>query len=49
MAYNLNAPPSPEELQHLAQPWRPYRTRVSLHLRAMLEAETRETAQQAKP
>jgi 3-methyladenine DNA glycosylase/8-oxoguanine DNA glycosylase len=26
MAYALEAPPTPEELQRLAQTWRPYRT-----------------------
>ena len=42
MAYRLDAPPTPEELERLAQNWRPYRTWVSLHLRAMLEEETGE-------
>jgi DNA-3-methyladenine glycosylase II len=42
MAYDLDAPPTPEELRRLAQNWRPYRTWVSLHLRAMLEEETGE-------
>jgi DNA-3-methyladenine glycosylase II len=42
MAYGLDAPPSAEELGRLARSWRPYRTWVSLHLRAMLEDETNE-------
>ena len=44
MAYGLEAPPTEEELVRLALGWRPYRTWVSLHLRAMLEEETREIA-----
>jgi DNA-3-methyladenine glycosylase II len=48
MSYNLQAPPTPEALQHLAQNWRPYRTWVGLHLRVMLEEETAEITQQAK-
>jgi DNA-3-methyladenine glycosylase II len=48
MAYGLDAPPTLEELQHLAQTWRPYRTWVTLHLRAMLEEETAEIGQQPK-
>jgi len=48
MAYNLEAPPKPEDLQRLAQTWRPYRTWVGLHLRVMLEEETAEITQQAK-
>ena len=39
MAYGLDAPPSAEELERLGRSWRPYRTWVSLHLRAMLEDE----------
>jgi hypothetical protein len=39
MAYGLDAPPSAEELERLGRSWRPHRTWVSLHLRAMLEAE----------
>ena len=46
MAYGLGAPPTPQELRQLAQNWRPYRTWVSLHLRAMLEEETGEITQQ---
>ena len=48
MAYNLDAPPTSEELQRLAQNWRPYRTWVTLHLRAMLEDQTGEIASQTK-
>lgn len=44
MAYGLDAPPEPKELLELAEDWRPYRTWVSLHLRAMLEEETGEIA-----
>ena len=39
MAYCLDAPPSAEELERLGRSWRPHRTWVSLHLRAMLEDE----------
>jgi DNA-3-methyladenine glycosylase II len=31
-AYGLDAPPAPAELEALAEPWRPYRTRASLYL-----------------
>jgi DNA-3-methyladenine glycosylase II len=31
-AYGLDAPPSPEALKELAEPWRPYRTRACLYL-----------------
>jgi DNA-3-methyladenine glycosylase II len=48
MAYNLEAPPTQEALQHLALTWRPYRTWVGLHLRIMLEEETAEISRQAK-
>jgi len=44
VAYCLDAPPMAEELERLAQGWRPYRTWVSLHLRAMLEDQTGEIA-----
>ena len=44
-AYNLDAPPTSEDLEQLAQNWHPYRTWVSLHLRAMLEEETGEIGQ----
>jgi hypothetical protein len=39
MACGLDAPPSAEELERLGRSWRPHRTWVSLHLRAMLEDE----------
>lgn len=42
MAYGLDEPPSAQELEQLGLRWRPYRTWVTLHLRAMLEDETRE-------
>ncbi len=48
MAYGLDGPPQPEELDRLAEGWRPYRTWVSLHLRAMLEDETGEISGGAK-
>jgi len=31
-AYGLDAPPAPAELEALAEPWRPYRTRACLYL-----------------
>jgi len=31
-AYGLAAPPGPDELERLAEPWRPHRTRASLYL-----------------
>jgi DNA-3-methyladenine glycosylase II len=31
-AYGLDAPPAPEAMRELAEPWRPYRTRASLYL-----------------
>ena len=42
MAYGLDEPPGAGELGTLAERWRPYRTWVALHLRAMLEEETGE-------
>ncbi len=42
IAYGLEEPPGVGELRKLAECWRPYRTWVSLCLRAMLEEETRE-------
>ena len=45
MAYGLDAPPSAEELERLGRRWRPHRTWVSLHLRAMLEDESGELGQ----
>ncbi|HET7479572.1 MAG TPA: hypothetical protein VFJ72_08680 [Rubrobacteraceae bacterium] len=46
MAYGLDGAPKPEELEKVAERWRPYRTWVSLHLRAMLEQETGEISRQ---
>ncbi len=48
MAYDLDAPPTPEKLQQLARNWRPYRTWVTLYLRAMLEEETGEIRRQTR-
>ena len=42
LAYGLDEPPTAEELEEFSEPWRPYRTWVVLHLRAMLEEETGE-------
>jgi DNA-3-methyladenine glycosylase II len=42
LAYGLPEPPSAEELQRLSQSWKPYRTWVTLLLRAQLEDETGE-------
>jgi DNA-3-methyladenine glycosylase II len=42
MAYGLDRAPATEELEEMADSWRPYRTWVSLHLRTMLEEETGE-------
>lgn len=42
LAYGLDEPPTVEELARISESWRPYRTWVSLHLRAMLEDETGE-------
>jgi DNA-3-methyladenine glycosylase II len=42
LAYGLPEPPSAEELQRLSQSWQPYRTWVTLLLRAQLEDETGE-------
>ena len=41
-AYRLPAPPSGADLQKLSQNWRPYRTWVTLLLRAQLKDETGE-------
>jgi DNA-3-methyladenine glycosylase II len=38
-AYGLDAPPAPEALRALAEPWRPYRTRASLYLWRSLRNE----------
>jgi DNA-3-methyladenine glycosylase II len=37
--YGLPAPPGPDELTALAEPWRPYRTLASLYLWASLDNE----------
>ena len=42
LAYGLPEPPSDAELLELSQRWRPYRTWVTLLLRAQLEDETGE-------
>ena len=42
MAYGLEEPPDTQRLEEIAEPWRPYRTWVSLYLRTMLEDETNE-------
>ncbi|MGH3148492.1 MAG: DNA-3-methyladenine glycosylase family protein [Rubrobacter sp.] len=44
MAYGLEMAPTSRELEEIAERWQPYRTWVSLHLRAMLEDETGEIA-----
>lgn len=46
LAYGLDKPPEPQQLWKLAEGWQPYRTWVSLHLRAMLEEETGEISGQ---
>ena len=38
-AYGLAAPPAPAELEAIAEPWRPYRTRASLYLWRSLDNE----------
>jgi len=38
-AYGLDAPPDPEALTALAEPWRPYRTRACLYLWRSLDNE----------
>ncbi len=48
MAYGLDEPPDTEGLERIAEGWRPYRTWVSLYLRAMLEDETGEISGSAK-
>lgn len=48
MAYGLDESPKLEQLRELAEVWRPYRTWVSLHLRAMLEEETGEITGSSK-
>lgn len=44
LTYGLDGPPTQQELGGISERWRPYRTWVSLHLRAMLEEETGEIA-----
>ena len=44
-AYGLEKAPDAEQLRTLGEKWRPYRTWVTLHLRAMLEEETGEISQ----
>jgi DNA-3-methyladenine glycosylase II len=48
MVYGLDSPPLIEELEKIAEHWRPYRTWVSLYLRAMLEEETGEISGKAR-
>jgi DNA-3-methyladenine glycosylase II len=38
-AYGLTAPPAPQALKELAEPWRPYRTRACLYLWRSLRNE----------
>ena len=38
-AYGLDAPPAPQALKELAEPWRPYRTRACLYLWRSLRNE----------
>ena len=38
-AYGLDAPPAPQALTELAEPWRPYRTRACLYLWRSLQNE----------
>lgn len=40
-AYNLDEPPSPEQLAQIADGWRPFRTWVTFLLRVALEEETK--------
>ena len=49
IAYGLDGPPTGEELRQMAVRWRPYRTWVSLYLRAMLEDETGEISGRRYP
>lgn len=48
LAYGLDGPPGTGELAEMAEGWRPYRTWVSVYLRAMLEEETGEISGGAK-
>jgi DNA-3-methyladenine glycosylase II len=43
-AYGLEETPGIEELKEISENWRPYRTWITLHLRAALEEETGEIA-----
>jgi DNA-3-methyladenine glycosylase II len=38
-AYELDAPPAPDELVEIAGPWRPHRTRACLYLWRSLDNE----------
>jgi DNA-3-methyladenine glycosylase II len=38
-AYGLDAPPAPADLEAIAEPWRPYRTRACLYLWRSLDNE----------
>ncbi len=49
LAYALPEPPSSEQLQHLSGNWRPYRTWVTVLLRAQLEDHTGEIAGPPRP
>jgi DNA-3-methyladenine glycosylase II len=44
LAYGLPEPPSSEHLLHLSENWKPYRTWVTVLLRAQLEDHTGEIA-----
>ncbi len=44
-AYGLEKAPDAEQLRTVGEKWRPYRTWVALHLRAMLEEQTGEISQ----
>ncbi len=48
-AYGLEETPGIEELKKIGEKWRPYRTWVTLHLRAALEEETGEIAGKPAP
>jgi DNA-3-methyladenine glycosylase II len=49
LAYGLPRPPSEEEVRRLSENWRPYRTWVTLLLRARLEDETGEITGVPRP
>jgi len=44
LAYGLKSPPTAEEMERIAEAWRPYRTWATLLLRVTLEAATHEIA-----